>query len=202
MHQLGLGLSQFIADYHVYPLFINHAFRKGEYPEHHSDWTDALEYEGLSASKNNRFYEVGVWHCPAASRPWTFPAQSQYASYAYDAYGLISHQHGEPLGLGGRRDKAGAGVSPPPVSETEVAQPSGMMAIGESFSGGMEFLRWDLQALILWNASSRHQGKVDVLFCDGHVESLSLKAVFADTNSAALGRWNRDNQPHPERLIR
>ena len=198
VHQLGLGLSQFTVDYHAYPLFINSAFRKGAYPEHHSDWVDALEYEGLSASKNKRFYEAGVWRCPATSRPWGFPAGWQYASYGYNAYGLGLPQTGEPLGLGGHRDTAGTGMSPPPVSETEVVHPSGMMAIGESFSGGTEFMRASLQSLSRWNASSRHQGKANVLFCDGHVEAPPLHILFVETNVAALGRWNRDSQPHLE----
>jgi prepilin-type N-terminal cleavage/methylation domain-containing protein len=199
-HQLGLGLSQFVADYHVYPLAINSAFRKGGYPEHHADWTAALEAEGLSASKNNRFYEVGVWRCPAASRPWGFPADSQYGSYAYNAFGLKLPQKGEPLGLGGHREQRGGGLAPPPVSESEVLQPSGMMAIGESFSGGIDFMRWSQQALSRWNAASRHHGKASVLCCDGHVDSASLNSLFADTNSIALSRWNRDNQPHRECL--
>jgi prepilin-type processing-associated H-X9-DG protein len=38
-------------------------------------------------------------------------------------------------------------------------------------------------------ASSRRQGKVDVVFCDGHVESPTLKFVFEDTSDAALVRW-------------
>src|SRR6516225_9819233 len=53
VHQLGLGLAQFTADNHVYPLAINKAFVKGGYPEHHFDWIEALECNGLSASKNS-----------------------------------------------------------------------------------------------------------------------------------------------------
>lgn len=199
-HQLGLGLSQFLSDYHVYPMFINPDARKGGYPEHHDSWIQALEYEGLSASKNSRFYEAGVWRCPAASRPWSFPAESQYGSYAYNAFGLGLPQKGNPLGLGGHRDKAGTGIASPPVAEAEVVHPSEMMAIGESFNGGMAFMRCDGQSLSRWNASSRHRGQANVLFCDGHVDSLSLKALFTDTDDPALSRWNRDQQPHRECL--
>jgi hypothetical protein len=41
-----------------------------------------------------------------------------------------------------------------------------------------------------------------VAFCDGHVESPTLQFLFADTSDAALSRWNRDHQPHRERLVR
>jgi prepilin-type processing-associated H-X9-DG protein len=45
-----------------------------------------------------------------------------------------------------------------------------------------------------------HQGKANVVFCDGHVESPTLQFLFADTSDAALSRWNRDHQPHREKL--
>jgi len=37
-------------------------------------------------------------------------------------------------------------------------------------------------------------------FCDGHVEGLKLEALFKDKSDHALRRWNRDHQPHRERL--
>jgi hypothetical protein len=43
-------------------------------------------------------------------------------------------------------------------------------------------------------------GKANVVFCDGYVESPPLQFLFADTSDAALSRWNRDHQPHRERL--
>ncbi|MEI6195830.1 MAG: H-X9-DG-CTERM domain-containing protein [Verrucomicrobiota bacterium] len=43
-------------------------------------------------------------------------------------------------------------------------------------------------------------GKANVVFCDGHVESPTLEFLFKDTSAPALSRWNRDHQPHRERL--
>jgi prepilin-type processing-associated H-X9-DG protein len=43
-------------------------------------------------------------------------------------------------------------------------------------------------------------GKANVAFCDAHIESPPLQFLFADTSDAALSRWNRDHQPHRERL--
>ena len=51
-------------------------------------------------------------------------------------------------------------------------------------------------------ATDRHQGSIDVLFCDYHVGSPKVEFVFEDKNDAALVRWNRDHQPHQEQLIR
>ena len=57
---------------------------------------------------------------------------------------------------------------------------------------------WDLNRRE--HARARHQGRVNVLFFDGHVESPTLEYVFEDTSDAALVRWNRDRQPHRDRL--
>lgn len=43
-------------------------------------------------------------------------------------------------------------------------------------------------------------GQANVVFCDGHVESPTLKLLFADTHDTALARWNRDHLPHHEKL--
>jgi len=47
---------------------------------------------------------------------------------------------------------------------------------------------------------ARHQGKANVVFCDGNVESPTLQFLFEDTSDEALSRWNRDHLPHRERL--
>jgi prepilin-type processing-associated H-X9-DG protein len=98
------------------------------------------------------------------------------------------------------------------VQESEVATPSEMVAIGDGFVGGEGVIKDG--AWVLWRTSgltnylgstkrafARHQGKANVVFCDGHVESPTLKFLFADTSDAALSRWNRDHQPHRDRLV-
>jgi prepilin-type processing-associated H-X9-DG protein len=100
------------------------------------------------------------------------------------------------------------------VRESEVVNPSEMMAIGDGFVGGNGVIvdttenRSRLQRTSglqdiggsTARSYSRHQGKANVLFCDGHVESPTLKFLFEDTSDAALVRWNRDHLPHRERL--
>ena len=49
-------------------------------------------------------------------------------------------------------------------------------------------------------AYSRHQGKANVVFCNGHVESPKLTFLFEAPSDDALRRWNRDHQPHRELL--
>jgi prepilin-type processing-associated H-X9-DG protein len=45
-----------------------------------------------------------------------------------------------------------------------------------------------------------HQGSINMLFCDAHIEPLKAAYVFKDTSDGVLVRWNRDHQPHRERL--
>jgi len=88
-----------------------------------------------------------------------------------------------------------------PITESEVAVPSDMMAIGDGFDPNGILMRRHLVDLEEFgNTLTRHQGKANVVFCDGHVESPTLKFLFEDTSDAALIRWNRDHQPHRERL--
>jgi prepilin-type processing-associated H-X9-DG protein len=87
------------------------------------------------------------------------------------------------------------------VKESEVTSPSDMMTVGDSVVGGIDFMRQDLNYLKQHGASARHQGKLNVVFCDGHVESPTLQFLFTDTSDAALVRWNRDGLPHREKLL-
>jgi len=183
LHQLGLGLQSFVAEHHTYPLFANMDFAKGEYPEHWRTWIEAMRREGFGSKSSGMPITEGVWSCPSAQ--WIdIPANEPAASYGYNGYGSF--------GLGGRWN-SGATTLAPPIGESEVVNPSDMMAIGDSFGGSVGFYRKDGESA---RAPSRHGGKVDVVFCDGHVESPKLKVVFKDTNDIALVRWNRDHQPH------
>jgi prepilin-type processing-associated H-X9-DG protein len=115
------------------------------------------------------------------------------------------------LGIGGQYPWRKPNLTVPPVPESEVVNPSEMIALGDGFVGhdnlllGGELRLWrtyDVPPSLKPNAKdiSRHQGIANLAFCDGHVESPTLKFLFADTSDDALSRWNRDHQPHRERL--
>jgi prepilin-type processing-associated H-X9-DG protein len=142
------------------------------------------------------FDQMGVWRCPSAASPPGYGPTNQ-PFYAYNAFGVLSvGEKTKALGLFGHFD-SNAVI---PISESEVVSPSDMMAIGDQLFGGSAFMRVDLAANEKWGASSRHQGKANVLFCDGHVESPTLRYLIVDTTDAALVRWNRDHQPHRDAL--
>jgi prepilin-type processing-associated H-X9-DG protein/prepilin-type N-terminal cleavage/methylation domain-containing protein len=224
VRQLGTGLHLFTAEFSVYPLLVNPDYSKGAYPEHQHSWTGAIESE---LSKHNMIqyrpakeFEVpypplGVWHCPAADRPSGLRRNEGFADYGYNVYGVGAVTQQTALGLGGHyvwaSTQSTSRLPGPPVKESEVASPSEMMAIADGFHGGSGVVR-DGAGWLMRDSSTqdnvgstkrayaRHDGKANVVFCDGHVESPKLPFLFEDMSDAALVRWNRDHQPHRDRL--
>ena len=186
LRQLGIGLQAFAADNHSYPSGI-----AGTNTEMNGTWERQLERGGFGTDQvRSNFWAKGVWRCPSA---WSESQASNEgrSSYGYNAYGVGGGHPTNALGLMGHFESFSDLFTP--IRESEVIQPSDMIAIGESSSGGIFFTRRALRP-------PRHQGKVNVTFCDGHVESPTGFSLHQDTNDAALVRWNRDHQPHRERL--
>jgi len=209
--QLGMALQEFLADNHTYPLYVNP----------HSDavsWEQALQKYELSPTDTNRslfFIEQGVWKCPNANKPANWPKNLGYNSYGYNSIGMSDWMNGptetNSLGLGGHHVWTGLRLPTSPVNESEVVSPSEMMAIGDAFWGangviqdGVLVLSRSPGAQDIVNSTqrsyARHQGHANVVFCDGYVESPTLQFLFEDTSDDALSRWNRDHQPHREKL--
>ncbi len=198
VRQLGIAMQNFKTDKHSYPL---------DWSASVGDWATALHHqidEPESPTHDpNVWIHQGVWKCPSAS---------DAPSYGYNARGVISWTDTNSLGLGGHSILNYPQLPAPPVMEWEVAAPSDMMAVGDGFMGADNLILEE--GYYLWRtknadshylgragtAFSRHQGKANVVFCDGHVESPTLKSLFSDTSDEALSRWNRDHLPHRERL--
>ena len=217
LRQHGLALNAFLADHHEYPLAIS-ANVKEQYPYHHRTWGGAIFPEQLD--QRDVFQGAPkILDCPAAKRPKQFPERAGYTDYGYNACGLGGLILQPLLGLGGK----GPGTSrpgkfieadyPPPVRESDVLNPSEMLAIGDGFVGWRGVIKdggWMLsrgpEAQEFLDSTRRshrrHSGRGSVLFCDGHVDGLKLEFLFQDETDRALRIWNRDNQPHRERLIR
>jgi prepilin-type N-terminal cleavage/methylation domain-containing protein/prepilin-type processing-associated H-X9-DG protein len=212
VRQLGQAIQQFVGDNHVYPLDTNPDFDKGSYPNHYDFWQIALEHElgKESSSHEPSFDSKGIWKCPSLERPANFPSNAVYSSYGYNTYGMRAGESDtNSLGIG--RQFGMSKISAPPVPESEVVSPSDMMALGDGFVGAGEQIWGGCESLLMRSPDFpanpmnnepflRHQGKANVVFCDGHVESPTLKFLFEDTSDAALSRWNRDHLPHREKL--
>jgi prepilin-type N-terminal cleavage/methylation domain-containing protein/prepilin-type processing-associated H-X9-DG protein len=207
VRQLGLALKGFVTGTSAYPLFINPNHGSGYYPEHQGSWMAALQRAELSGTGN-------VWQCPSSRRPSNFPPRSMYLGYGYNANGVSAETCTNLLGLGGHHIWNGeirTHFTASPVTESEVVSPSDMLAIGDGFYGrdgvlhdeGVELGRNHSVRDYLGStqrAYSRHKGKANVVFCDGHVESPTLRSLFEGTSDAVLVRWNRDHQPHRDLL--
>jgi len=206
LHQLGVGLQVILQNNHCYPVM---AMGTNGGPAAAGEpwfiWADILERDGLGIAKPEpNWFQKGVWRCPSAR--WSTKINSPKADYyRYNRSGAVpvAANPTNYLGLQGHFNSDLHILTP--IQESEVAVPSDMMAIGDSFSGSIEFPRWKLgegppDVLTCGNVLTRHQGKANVVFCDGHVESPTLKFLFEDTSDAALVRWNRDHLPHRDRL--
>jgi prepilin-type processing-associated H-X9-DG protein/prepilin-type N-terminal cleavage/methylation domain-containing protein len=197
LHQQGIALQSFLTNNHGYPVI--DARITADIP---GTWKRQLETGGFDVSKPvTNYFEVGVWRCPSARwGAWFHPGDTaDYYSYNCDGvepYPISSEPNA--LGLRGTLSKSQGFV---PVGESEVVSPGAMMAIGDGFDGGLIFYRGALNYFESRGfALSRHQGKANVAFCDGHVESPTLGFIFEDTGDEALSRWNKDHLPHRDKL--
>jgi prepilin-type N-terminal cleavage/methylation domain-containing protein/prepilin-type processing-associated H-X9-DG protein len=210
VRQLGIGLHLSVSDNGAYPLAYDGLVDTGLL----NTWAQVLE---RTISGHNLTELKGVWHCPAYLPPDSIEGKFDYG---YNGFGLGNQRDDEILGLGGHRGIRAKSISPA-VKESEVICPSDMMAIGDGLIGSgfpnltindrtgwfgrprivSEYVLGKGQPGSTARAETRHQGKANVVFCDDHVESPTLQFLFADTSDAALGRWNRDHQPHRERLV-
>jgi prepilin-type processing-associated H-X9-DG protein/prepilin-type N-terminal cleavage/methylation domain-containing protein len=209
VRQIGIGLQDFLSDNHAYPLY----FYTISNTQMTATWQDVIGQK-FANKKRLSSYDLtsGIWLCPA------IPSKdivSSFASYGFNVWGIGTNEYSS--GLGGtygysHTDPNGHFDLEPAILESAVVQPSEMMAIGDAIEGtGNQLVSGNAW---LWHrssipttkpvdfaaANSRHQGKANVVFCDGHVESPTLKFLFEDTSDAALVRWNRDHLPHREKL--
>ena len=154
-----------------------------------------------------------------------------WPSYGYNADGLSTWMSGEAPGLPGapRLRELGLGGWVPfnspwqvAVSEAKVKAPVDMLAIGDAFTGSEDqdvvFQFQDYFAINRFfpvtspngeavpfaptkTAAKRHNGSLNVVLCDGHVESPRIRTLFSRSDDSSLRRWNNDNLPHRELML-
>ena len=122
---------------------------------------------------------------------------THFSDYGYndDKFNGAGPKDTNKFGLQGHYDPRTGAYSA--IAESEVATPSDMFAIGDCFEGNAILMRQSIATYAsLGNIRTRHTGRANILFCDGHAESPTVSRLFEDTSDAALRRWNRDHQPH------
>jgi prepilin-type processing-associated H-X9-DG protein len=129
-------------------------------------------------------------------------------SYGYNYFGYDQENYG----------LCGTVASLTPTREAEVTVPPDMIAFGDPLIGtlnsqvvpsvdsiarndhipyfGMSIGGEDPIVELSQLAAGIHDRRSNVLFCDGHIETLTFKGLFFDTADASLRRWNKDNETH------
>ncbi len=210
LHQLGLALQEYATDNKAYPYGQGQSLSE-------PGWMNVLEeqmfHDGVKKGdlKNADFYTNGVWHCPRLELPSELKALGVhgFCSYGYNAFGISGR-----FGLGELLHSHGKATIPPD-KESSVVNPSEMIAIGDGLCGNGSTIidgQWIIGRIAVQaatpqatyagtkRANDRHQGKANMVFCDAHVETLTLKFLFQDTSDDALAYWTHDHQPHRELL--
>jgi prepilin-type N-terminal cleavage/methylation domain-containing protein/prepilin-type processing-associated H-X9-DG protein len=169
-------------------------------------------------------FRGGVFRCPRFKAEIVEPpdfglgrCDPSVGGYGYNVHGIKSNRVlDRAYGLGGNGPTADVfDFFSRPVHESEVVAPSHFYALADGFEGnsggfwaGDTFARLqstpgnsnpNTRAETL-NAQRRHVGQLEVAFCDGHVEVRKLQFLFTSELDNALRSWNRDNEPHRERL--
>jgi prepilin-type N-terminal cleavage/methylation domain-containing protein/prepilin-type processing-associated H-X9-DG protein len=208
LRQHGIALAAFLGEQNVYPLYINPGQR---FPDHGVSLWDALSSHGLGPIPSDTRDPNGVYHCPSFIEQLMGDNRLDIlvALYGYNAEGLNGGGNTNlPSGLGLNWNPENQSYYP--VNESLVVAPSRMLAMGDGVMGWNNTYQDSANLSRQPSAQDhigstsrvtrRHDGRLNVLFCDGHAIQESLQFLFSDTSDAALSSWNRDNQPHAERI--
>ena len=203
----------YVNDFHFYP--------QSRYTRHWTEPLNAYLKQAPDPLTNYRLYG-GVFLCPSGLER---RIRAGRWSYGYNETGVANIKEELALGLGfGDFGSIIEGRAPTPTPESNVRAPSDMIAIADGFmgyyegrigTGGFPSVIKDKVGIaegdpfILRNsigippipndiqiAQKRHGGKLNVTFCDGHVEAMKVQTLFFEETDEAYKRWNRDNEPH------
>ncbi|MBU6400978.1 MAG: hypothetical protein KGS61_11710 [Verrucomicrobia bacterium] len=214
LQQHGVAILSFVGENSAYPAVMDNGTVAGD-----RSVFPALARVLGPAPKPDDYRKAGfrsVWTCPAGlrqHRPSDYPKTGGIpgSQYGYNWWGLGRRAPGSaPLGLGGTQFNEQGWVVTPPVAESMVVSPSRMICMGDDVNGWNGVFR-DAMATAdrtpardfhgsTERVKTRHAGKLNILSCDGHVDALPLGLLFSDTTDEGLSLWNRDHQPHRERL--
>ena len=99
------------------------------------------------------------------------------------------------------------------IREPKVRVPDDMIALGDGYAAlntgkiwadhgviGINFKGGLYSELAEEQVMTRHRGKLNVVFCDGHTLAIKVHSLLFDHSDDALRRWNNDHEPHRELL--
>jgi prepilin-type N-terminal cleavage/methylation domain-containing protein/prepilin-type processing-associated H-X9-DG protein len=208
LRQIGIANALYIGDEGGYPVGLNSSY-----------WFKALGPYGAGADLDWTVIRVTMrpkgLGCPTAKFPDRISNNSGVwkSDYGFNYQGLEPSMNNE-LGLAAYRRAMDTNFYQ--VREDMVAVPSDMYAYGDAF------WRYSLSKRILdagygigsngplggtdgvWGTNGtqlafmRHNGALNMVFCDGHVEAIKVNRLFFSREVLDRRRWFRDNKPHAE----
>jgi prepilin-type processing-associated H-X9-DG protein/prepilin-type N-terminal cleavage/methylation domain-containing protein len=192
LRQIGFGLGMYVGDYGVYPLTVhNKSSTMLNRNERFPPWNFALE----------PYVMKGLLRCTERDQQTIFltpgfgsPTNNVFMGlYGYNAYGSAIDQPWLNLGLGVAWLTENE-TRIYPVSDVTVKSSAEMVAVSDlqGLNGTVAPL-----ARVLNVPAKRHNGRANLLFCDGHVEHEKQSKLISN-NPEVRRRWNNDNEPHPE----
>jgi prepilin-type N-terminal cleavage/methylation domain-containing protein/prepilin-type processing-associated H-X9-DG protein len=214
LRQMGLMLQLYVEAEKFYPAWsLSQTFING------LGWQAAIGTGRQAADPRGiqpKYGVPGVHWCPSASGAVQTPTGREYTqdmareySYGYNAWGGTgTHTVSDPphgYGLGGWfvPDRPAA-----PVPESAVVAPSDMYAIGDSFMGTPDKRIYFGMGLVgrghsFWTAvftsqayrdvRERHLGRLNMVFCDGHVETIKFPNLYLTDDPSWRRRWSNRN---------
>jgi prepilin-type N-terminal cleavage/methylation domain-containing protein/prepilin-type processing-associated H-X9-DG protein len=230
IRQQGLALALHVVDHNYYPSFnidpdadMEIVFwHQALYPYTSSAWTNQLylcpDYKGLTMDGNDDAVPVGSYGYNANGVKFTPSLLGLGGPLAKISF---SGPSDELAGMS-LRIKETQVIAPADMiaigDATLIWHPAifvrayfGHTVAADSYDGmslldinsrnGVEQPNYAGSAGVISATLKRHKGRYNIVFCDGHVESIRRQQLFENVDSA-LRRWNNDNEPHAELLTR
>jgi prepilin-type N-terminal cleavage/methylation domain-containing protein/prepilin-type processing-associated H-X9-DG protein len=227
LRQLGIALNLYVTDTGYYPVYGGDPNVSPEYvfwseplqPYTRSLWTNKLyrcpDYQGLTLDGNQKSLPLGSYGYNGNGVKWT-PSELGLGGFLVKA--PLNEQFKD---LDWRLRVADSRIKSPSdmiaLGDANLAwTPAGALralySIDKRDDGYDGWALLDINARnfqerpnfagskgVIRATMKRHHGRYNLVFCDGHTESVRRDKLFEQTDSA-LKRWNNDNEPHADLL--
>jgi prepilin-type processing-associated H-X9-DG protein/prepilin-type N-terminal cleavage/methylation domain-containing protein len=224
LRQLSIALRLYVDDFGAYPAFENLNNLQGMNPV---TWLHLLDRAQVLPQREANRLVCPVKPALEGTQFYLEPSSvfvelgwshTNIIAYGFNASGFF----GATWGLGGKYPEQNTAQRRlAAIRETEVMAPADMIALGDALFGTVgtyviptsyyigradmeggfpSFFSPDPAPKLNRATQAMHGQRANVAFCDGHVEAIPFQSLFFDKTDAALSRWSRDHQPHPEYL--